>query len=98
MDGRGVEIQVSARKRKRVSPKLLTSLSQRQARWLIEARDTDGGVYVPITAGCEPSDLVDGGAAIFREFRGRSAADTYLVPTEHGLELLRADAAIAGPR
>lgn len=81
----------------------LHSLTQDQARWLTSARDTDGGAYVPITAGREPIDLVDAGAAVFREVRQVSTTtrgprdprpcewtDTYIVPTEHGLELLAA--------
>jgi hypothetical protein len=81
-------------------PDKLYSLTQRQAWWLTSARDTAGGAYVAITAGPEPYDLVDGGAAAFREVRQSSGArsvhdprpcewtDVYLVPTEYGLELL----------
>jgi hypothetical protein len=79
----------------------LYSLSQRQAQWLVRARDTDGGAYVPMTAGPEPHDLVEAGAATYREVRQSSGTrgprdqrpcewtDIYIVPTEHGLELLR---------
>ncbi len=84
---------VAKQKNEPVSPRLYT-LTQRQARWLADARDTEGGAYVPITAGCEPYDLVEGGAASFREVRKssgtQSASDSYLMPTEHGLGLLAA--------
>lgn len=76
----------------------LYSLTQRQAQWLASARDTDGGAYVPITSGPEPGQLVDAGAASYREVEWTSdtwnrqgtgpckGTDIYLVPTEHGLE------------
>jgi hypothetical protein len=80
----------------------LHSLTGNQARWLMAARDTVGGAYVGITAGKEPYDLVDAGAATWREVRQSSGTrsahdsrpcewtDSYIVPTEHGLNLLRA--------
>lgn len=93
-----------ARKRKTAAPTAarLYSLTQEQARWLTDARDTDGGVYVGVTAGSAVFALVDGGAATYREVRQCSGTrgvhdprpcewtDFYLVPTELGLELLRA--------
>lgn len=81
--------------------RVLYSLTPLQARWLSDARDTEGGVYVPITAGPEPGQLVEGGAAAYREvpwtsdtwnFKGTGpckGTDAYLVPTERGLDLLR---------
>lgn len=95
---------MSARKRKLVlatAAPVLYSLTQRQVQWLTSARDTAGGAYVGLTAGSVPYELVDGGAATFREVRQSSGTrsardpspcqwtDTYLVPTEYGLELLR---------
>lgn len=93
-----------ARTRRSAAPaaRQLYSLTQRQAVWIVDARDTTEGAYVPLTAGAEPYDLVEGGAATFREVRRSSGTrgphdpspcewtDTYLVPTERGLELLRA--------
>lgn len=79
----------------------LYSLSQNQARWLKAARDAEGGAYVPLTAGPEPHQLVEAGAATYREVwqtggtrgprdpRPCEWVDTYIVPTEEGLELLR---------
>jgi hypothetical protein len=94
-----------ARKRKPVqpaTPPVLYSLSQRQAQWLTDARDTVGGAYVPVTEAARDAHLlVEAGAAQYREVRQSSGTrgprdprpcewtDTYIVPTEHGLELLR---------
>jgi hypothetical protein len=84
----------------------LHSLTKNQARWLSDARDTEGGAYVGCTVGPEPYTLVEAGAATFREVRRTSGTkgptdprpcewtDTYLVPTEHGLELLAGSEAI----
>lgn len=81
--------------------RVLYSLTSLQARWLTDARDIEGGAYVPITAGPEPGQLVEGGAATYREVPWTSdtwnlegtgpckGTDVYLVPTERGLELLR---------
>lgn len=78
----------------------LYSLTQRQARWLTAARDTEGGAYVGISAGTEPHELVDAGVANFREVHQvggtRSALDArpcewtdyYLVHTDREIELL----------
>ena len=89
-----------ARRSARNAASALYSLTQRQAQWLAEARDRDGGVYVGSTSGPEPYDLVEAGAATFREVRQSSGTrsvsdarpcewtDTYLVPTKLGLELL----------
>jgi hypothetical protein len=87
------------------TPPRLYSLTANQARWLTEARDAVVlgrlGAYIPITAGCEPGELVEAGAATFHEEHRRDGTrgphdprqcewtDYYLVPTEHGLELLR---------
>lgn len=83
------------------APRLYT-LTQYQAEWLARARDTEGGVCVPITSGPEPGQLVEAGAATYREVEWTSdtwnlqgtgpckGTDIYLVPTEHGLELLDA--------
>lgn len=82
------------------APAILTSLTASQARWLRDARDTEGGVYVGLTAGPEPSELVEGSAATFREVprmggtcgprdpRPCEWTDAYLVPTAYGLDLL----------
>lgn len=82
-------------------PGRLYSLTQRQARWLSDARDTEGGAYVGLVADSEPGELVEGGAATYREVRQSSGTrsvhdsrpcewtDMYIVPTEYGLELLR---------
>lgn len=76
------------------------SLSRNQARWLAEARATAGGAYVGMTSGLEPYELVEAGAATWREVRRSEGTrgphdpqpcewtDCYLVPTEHGLALL----------
>lgn len=80
----------------------LYSLTFAQARWLMAARDTVGGAYVGVAAGKEPCELVDGGAATWREVRQISGTrssndsrpcgwtDHYLVPTELGMHLLDA--------
>lgn len=94
---------MSARRKRSKAPAapVLYSLTQRQAVWLVAARDTEGGAYIPITAGPEPGELVEAGAATYREVRQTGGTlgprdprpcqwtDTYLVPTELGLELLR---------
>ena len=84
----------------RGAPAILTSLTASQARWLRDARDTEGGAYVGLTAGPEPVELVEGSAAAFREVprmggtcgprdpRPCEWTDTYLVPTAYGLDLL----------
>lgn len=101
-------IDISDRRAAAAIPRLY-SLTNRQAQWLTSARDTDGGAYVGIAAGPEPYDLVEAGAATFREVRQSSGTrgsrdhrpcewtDRYLVPTDHGLDLLRAsgNAAVA---
>ncbi len=78
----------------------LYSLTLCQEKWLRDAANTEGGAYVGLTAGPEPDQLVDGGAATYREVRQISGSrgvhdskpcewsDMYLVPTTYGLELL----------
>jgi hypothetical protein len=81
--------------------RVLTSLTQRQRQWLIEARDTPGGAYIGLVSGPEPYELVEAGLATFREERCEGGSrgprdprpctwtDTYLVPTEIGLKVLK---------
>lgn len=81
----------------------LTTLSRVQADYLAEARDTPGGVYVPLTGRAQiATELVDGGAAEYREDRQQGGTkgphdlrpctwtDYYIVPTALGLRLLAA--------
>lgn len=92
-----------ARKRKPAAPcapKAIYSLTQRQAEWLRTARDTDGGAYLGSMAGPDIYELIEAGAATCREDRRSGGSrwthdprpcewtESYLVPTELGLELL----------
>lgn len=82
------------------APQRLCSLSLRQADWLRRARDTDGGIYLPLTTPSDIYALVDGGVATLREVKRSSGTksvhdprpcewiDHYLVPTEYGVSLL----------
>lgn len=49
------------RKRSPTAPARLYPLTQRQARWLTDARDTVGGAHVGLILGIEPYELVDAG-------------------------------------
>lgn len=84
-------------------PPRLYGLTECQARRLREGRDTAGGAFSGLCAGPEDGELVDGGAASYREqvprehraaWAGHWEAGEYdrteyfLVPTEHGLQLL----------
>lgn len=84
-------------------PPRLYGLTERQERRLREARDTEGGAFSGLCAGAEDGELVDGGAAEYREqvtrehraaWAGHWEADEYdrteyfLVPTAQGLQLL----------
>lgn len=84
-------------------PSRLYGLTERQERRLREARDAEGGTFSGLCAGPEDGELVEGGAATYRErvTREHRAAwaghweageydrtDYFLVPTAHGLQLL----------
>lgn len=89
------------------APRLYT-LTERQADWLRRAAETEGGAFCGLTAGPEPRELVDGGAAEYREHSTQehraawaghweagmyTRTEYYLVPTPRGLELLAEDRA-----
>lgn len=84
------------------APQPIYSLSAEQASWLRDAADkAPRGAYVPVTGGRVATELVQGGAAEYREEHQSSGTrgvhdarpcqwtDLYLVPTQYGLELLR---------
>jgi len=91
-----------SRARKGSAPAVLYTLTGEQATLLRAAADkAPRGVYVPIMGSAAAGQLVDGGAAEYREVRQtggtRSAQDArpcewtdlYLVPTARGIEMLK---------
>jgi hypothetical protein len=83
------------------APRLLWSLTEEQASALRAAAESPAGCYVGISSWISrvAHELVVGGAAEYREIEQHSTdykrgtlrwTDTYVVPTEHGLQLLNA--------
>jgi len=101
-EGWGMAASLIRKKTKKESPppkkRYVTSLSLRQAEWLRRASEKPGGCFAPVMSGPEPTELVEGGLAEYREvcvpteIDGKLCqyTDFFLVPTKAGLDMLRA--------